>query len=108
MVQDLPHVVETAMANISAHDPGRVEFRAHDFFTPQPITADAYLFRWVLHDWPDAYVVRILQQLTSAIPKGAKIIVNESLCPELGSLPLSVERHIWYERCISCILIRCS
>lgn len=71
-----------------------VQFQAHNFFNPQPVQADIYVFRWVMHDWPDHYVVKILKQLVPALKKGAKVVVNESLCPEAGSLPLAVERYI--------------
>ncbi|KAL5343834.1 O-methyltransferase-like protein [Aspergillus crustosus] len=103
-VQDLEGVIEEARAAaVSKTQPGclgseeeQVEYRAHDFFTPQPIIADIYLFRWVLHDWPDEYVIRILRQLIPALKRGAKVVVNESLCPESGSLPIAMERYIRY------------
>lgn len=101
VVQDLPEVVReaeamqsTANGSASGHGDTVVTFQAHDFFTPQPVTADVYLFRWVMHDWPDHYVVRILRQLVPSLKKGAKIVLNESMCPDSESLPLSVERYI--------------
>ncbi|OJJ07029.1 hypothetical protein ASPVEDRAFT_88295 [Aspergillus versicolor CBS 583.65] len=96
IVQDLDTVVEAKAGPHPVNKRGQVEFLAHDFFTPQPITADVYLFRWVLHDWSDEYVVRILRQLVPALKKGARVVVNESLCPESGSLPLAMERYIRY------------
>ncbi|KAJ9299733.1 hypothetical protein DTO271G3_2617 [Paecilomyces variotii] len=101
IVQDLPHVVteaESARAmdtqELRQHRP--VLFKAHDFFTPQTVVADAYLLRWVLHDWPDHYVLKILRQLVPGLRTGARVIINESLCPESGSLPLATERYIRY------------
>lgn len=113
IVQDLDSVVEEAEVEAeieveagTGSQPGnrsgevgrksRVQFLAHDFFTPQPISADVYLFRWVLHDWSDEYVVRILRQLVPVLKKGARVVVNESLCPESGSLPIAMERYIRY------------
>ncbi|KAL8950913.1 MAG: hypothetical protein Q9222_003079 [Ikaeria aurantiellina] len=95
VIQDLPDVIESA-ANQKPPDMDRetIGFVPHDFFTPQILTADVYLFRWVFHDWPDKYVIDILRQTIPALKKGAKIIVNESLCPEPGSLPLSMERTV--------------
>lgn len=97
VVEDLPDVV--AAAAEQASPTGLVRYRAHDFFSAQPVVAaDVYLFRWVFHDWPDHYVVRILRAQVPALRKGARILVNESLSPRPGSLPLTLERKIWCVR----------
>lgn len=96
IVQDLPFVVEEAQASGINDGQERVELKAHDFFTPQTVVADVYLYRWVMHDWPDKYVVQILRQLVPVLKKGAKVVVNESLCPDPGVLPLAMERYIRY------------
>jgi hypothetical protein len=56
----------------------------HDFFQDQPVCADAYLLRWVLHDWSDKYAIKILRALIPALKKGARIIVNEFVLPPPG------------------------
>lgn len=95
IVQDLPSVITAAESKPDRPKmSSTISFQAHDFFTPQPTIADAYLYRWVFHDWPDHYVVRALQQLIPALKPGARVIVNESLGPEPGSLPITVERLI--------------
>ncbi|XXG94396.1 hypothetical protein Hte_000651 [Hypoxylon texense] len=89
IVEDLPDVVA------AASPAERVRYQEYDFFSPQPVAgADAYLFRWVFHDWPDHYVVRILRAQVPALSKGSRIIVNESLSPPPGSLPLTLERTV--------------
>jgi hypothetical protein len=96
VVEDLPEVVAAAE---QAWPTSRVQYQAHDFFSTQPVVAaDVYLFRWVFHDWPDHYVVRILRAQVPALRKGSRILVNESLSPPTGSLPLTLERTIWYVR----------
>ena len=97
VVEDLPDVVAAAA---EATPPNQyLRYQAYNFFAPQPlVAADAYLFRWVFHDWPDHYVVRILRAQVPALRKGARILVNESLSPHPGSLPLSLERTIRYVR----------
>ena len=103
VVQDLPEVmqaVQTAkIANGSLDE--RVEFAPYDFLTPQTRKGDVYLFRWVLHDWPDPYVVKILRNQIPMLVKGAKIVINEQLLPEPGSLPLVIEKQIRYEKFFS-------
>ena len=98
VVQDLPGVVQGAAAALPEELLGRVEFRAHDFFEEQDVKgAEVYLFRWILHDWPDAYVVRILRALVPALKKGAKVVVNDNVAPgQAGCLPLGADRFVRY------------
>lgn len=53
VVQDMKDVVEKASVELPDHLRGKVQFMAHDFFTPQPIIADVYFLRWVLRNWFD-------------------------------------------------------
>ncbi|KAL1969135.1 hypothetical protein VTN77DRAFT_389 [Rasamsonia byssochlamydoides] len=68
-----------------AQDPDlqqRITFTEHDFFEPQPVQADVYFFRHVLHDWSDADCVRILRALLPALKDGARVLVSEGVMPE--------------------------
>ena len=96
VVQDLPKVLQDAQSAESTREDtdGRIEFASYDFLTPQTRQGAVYLFRWVLHDWPDPYVVKILRNQIPALTKGAKIVINERLLPEPGSLPLVIEKQI--------------
>ena len=91
VVQDIPPVIASAKAppDIS----GRLEFMPHDFFKPQPVKgADIYYLRWIIHNWSDKYAIRILQSLIPALKQGARVIANENLLPEPGSLSPYQER----------------
>lgn len=93
VVQDLPQVVQNIPQNKDdAHQ--RVEFEAYNFLDTQTRRGDVYLFRWVLHNWSDPYVVKILRNQIPMLVKGAKIVINEQLLPEPGTLPLVVEKQI--------------
>ncbi|KAK8049263.1 O-methyltransferase-like protein [Apiospora phragmitis] len=72
----------------------RVELTIHDFFDVQPIVAKAYLFRHVFHSFPDKYSIKILQSLVPALRKGARIIINNGMLPEPGTLSYVDERSI--------------
>lgn len=72
----------------------RVQLTTHDFFTPQPIVADAYLFRMILHGFSDKYCVQILQALIPALKPGAKIFINDGGLPEPGSVGYIEERTV--------------
>jgi hypothetical protein len=91
IVQDRPEVV--AFAPESVHK--NVKFQAHDFFTPQSVHgADVYFFRWILHDWPTKYCVKILQALKPALKHKARIVLMEAMVPEPGVLSPYQERSI--------------
>ena len=65
----------------------RIDFMAHDFLTEQPVKgAEAYLFRWILHNWSDLYCLQILRNLIPALKPGAYIVVNDNVLPEPGAM----------------------
>jgi hypothetical protein len=60
IVQDLPQVIGTRKDELSSLIRDRIEFMPYDMFTEQPVKgADVYLFRYVLHNWPDEYCIKI-------------------------------------------------
>lgn len=70
---------------------------AHDFFAEQPVQADLYLLRHILHDWPDPYAIKILRSLIPALKKGCKLLLVESVLPPPKQLPSVQEKVIRYE-----------
>ncbi|PYH84529.1 O-methyltransferas-like protein [Aspergillus uvarum CBS 121591] len=94
IVQDLPSMVDGAAESLPTDVRDKVTFQAHDFFTPQPVQANAYLFRNIFHNWSDSHGVQILQALVPALRPGARIIVSDYLLPELGTLSLLKERAV--------------
>ena len=57
-----------------SHD--RIEVISGDFFESVPTGADAYLLRWILHDWADAEAAAILGSLRRATNPTARLIVS--------------------------------
>jgi len=95
IVQDRSEVIQTAKKDgVPAHLEERIEFMAHDFLTLQPVTADVYLFRYIFHNWPDAYAIKILQQLVPALKPGASVLINDHLLPEPNTASLTMEREV--------------
>ncbi|KAK1757018.1 S-adenosyl-L-methionine-dependent methyltransferase [Echria macrotheca] len=88
VVQDLDEpVVRHAETQKPAEIAGRVSFMVHDFFEPQPVRdADVYFLRAVLHNWSDTYAVKILRALIPALKPGSRIVVNDVVVPEPGSM----------------------
>jgi len=52
---------------------------AGDFFEGVPSGADAYLLKWILHDWDDEGVVKILCSCRRAMKPESKLIVVEHM-----------------------------
>ncbi|KAH8696410.1 putative O-methyltransferase [Talaromyces proteolyticus] len=95
IVEDLPEVVEGGTEKLPKDVRGRVEFKAHDMFTEQPVHgAEVYLLRYVLHDWTDKYSIEILRKLVPSLKAGAKIVIQEYLLPEPGTMTISQERNM--------------
>ena len=62
------------------HD--RVEPISGDFYESVPTGADAYLLRWILHDWDDADAAAIHRSVRRSMKPTARLIVIESIVPE--------------------------
>lgn len=79
VVQELPHVVSEAPAQLPEDLRSRVDFVVHDFFTPQTMDRPpaAFLLRYILHNWSDKHSVRILKNLVPAMRKGSKVLIYE-------------------------------
>ena len=60
----------------------------------QSIDGSLYLFRSIFHDWPDAYVIKFLRNLTPALSPGARVVINELCLPEPGEVNAFDERLI--------------
>jgi hypothetical protein len=80
---DQPHVVEHAKCSspLSAVI-DRCEIVGGNFFESVPANADAYLLKWIVHDWNDNDAVSILKSCRRAIGPGGTLIVVECLIGE--------------------------
>lgn len=94
VVQDRPEVIKDAANRLPAGLSDRIRFMAHDFFTEQPIKADVYLLRRILHNWPDSYCVKILQSLVPALGRDARIVINDGVVPDPRTLPYLAEKTV--------------
>ena len=101
IVQDLPNMIQGVAETLPADVRDRIEFQAHDFFTTQPVQADVYLFRNIFHNWSDSHSIRILQALVPALRPGTRIVVNDYLLPEPGTMSLVKERAV---RCVASLV----
>lgn len=95
IVQDMPATIASGQAQLPPNLKERVSFMAHSFWDEQPVKdADIYYFRWIFHDWSDAYAVKILRQLVPALKAGSRVLINDICVPPPGTLSAYKERRI--------------
>jgi len=82
-----PEALKEGEANIKDLElESRIKFAYHDFFTPQKISAKAYIFKSILHDWPDDACVKIVKALLPALEDDSHVLIGECLMPEAPAL----------------------
>ena len=80
---DAPEVIEGARAKIEAAGLAqRCEIVAGDFFKSVPAGGDAYVMKWIIHDWDDERAVTILKNCRNQIQANGRIILVDSVVPE--------------------------
>lgn len=73
---DQPHVLAEAIP----HE--RMERVGGDFFVNVPSGADAYMLRWIIHDWAEPKALAILSSVRKAMKPGARLVLVESVIPD--------------------------
>jgi hypothetical protein len=80
---DVPDAIEQGRQYLEraalAH---RCECVAGDFFKAIPSGGDAYVLKWILHNWHDEQSTLILDNCRRAMPAGAKLLLVERIMPE--------------------------
>ncbi len=88
VVYDLAEVVASALGeehlNGCAH---RITFEPGSFFERAPSGCDAYMMKFILHDWSDEHCKTILQHVRQQLPAHGRVLVIEQIVnstPELS------------------------
>ena len=80
---EMPHVLKIVQKKNASFP---FQMIGGSFFESIPSSFDAYLLRNILHDWSDVDCIKILNNIHAAMPKGARILLLESILPEnIGS-----------------------
>jgi hypothetical protein len=80
---DLPHVIETARPIIAERGgANRCELVSGSFFESVPAGGNAYIMRWIIHDWNDDDATKILRNIRAVIPPDGSLIVLDRVLPE--------------------------
>ena len=84
---DLPHVAEDAKKRIAAAGLAeRCTIIGGDFFATVPTGGDAYLLKWIIHDWDEERAVVILKHCHRAMAENGKLLLIEAVIPS-GNTP---------------------
>jgi len=80
---DIPPVIESARARIAeAGLAERCAPVAGDFFAAVPAGGDAYVLKWVIHDWDDERSIAILRNSHRAMARDGRLLLIERVVPE--------------------------
>ena len=55
---------------------------AGNFFQSVPAGGDAYIMKWIIHDWDDEKATLILKNIRSQIPQNGRVIIVDAVVPE--------------------------
>jgi hypothetical protein len=82
---DRPDAVEGVQAQLVTDGLAeRCEVVAGDFFQAVPAGADAYVLKYVIHDWDDERGLAILENCRRAMTNDAKLLLVETIVPLPG------------------------
>jgi hypothetical protein len=82
VVFDLPSTVGGARERIAAEGlKDRCEVIGGDFFQEVPAGGNAYIMKFIIHDWDDERASVILKNIHRAMPQGAKLLLVETVVP---------------------------
>jgi hypothetical protein len=79
---DSPHVAERARESIvSAGLAHRCEVVGGDFLKSVPAGCDAYLLRWIIHNWDHERAITILRNCRQAMSERSRLLLIEMVIP---------------------------
>jgi len=80
---DAPQVIEGARPKIEAAGVAdRCETVSGDFFKSVPTGGDAYVMKWIIHDWDDQKAITILRNCRNEMKPNGKLILVDCVVPE--------------------------
>ena len=77
---DRPEVIRNAREALKTVRVGaNIEPVAGDFFEALPAGADAYILKYIIHDWDDDHCIRLLANCRRAMAPGGRVLIVESV-----------------------------
>lgn len=82
---DLPAIIEDAQKQISSEVADRCQLEEGSFLETVPSGVDAYLMRYILHDWNDEHCIQILKNCRQCSPNAKVLLVEHVIRPKNNS-----------------------
>lgn len=80
---DAPEVIEGSRKKIYAAGIGdRCEMVSGNFFESVPAGGDAYIMKWIIHDWDDDRSIQILRNCREHMSPDSRLILVDCVVPE--------------------------
>ena len=90
VVYDLPEVVAGALGQEHVARCGnRISLEAGSFFERIPSGCDAYMLKFIMHDWSDEHCKTILRHIGRQLPENGRVLVIEQVVTSTPELSLS-------------------
>ena len=87
ILAEQPHVVDSARPIVEQSGVAdRCAVVEVDFFASVPSGADAYILKWIVHDWDDERALTILKNCREAMGPNGTLLLAEAVIP-LGDTP---------------------
>jgi O-methyltransferase domain len=82
---DLPRVADGAQSALSAAAVAdRCDIASGDFFESVPVGGDAYVLKWIIHDWDHDRALAILRNCRRAMSQTGRLLLIESVISSAG------------------------
>jgi SAM-dependent methyltransferase len=80
---DAPEVISGSRERLAAAGlSDRCEAIEGDFFKSVPAGGDAYVMKWILHDWNDELAIQILKNCREHLAPAGRLIIVDCVVPE--------------------------
>jgi hypothetical protein len=96
VVQDSAMMIQGAQSGVPTELQPRIEFETHGLFDSQNVTAPVYFFRMQFRNLGDKYAVQVLKAQIPVLKPGVKILIQDVVMPEVGTIPLWKDRMARY------------
>jgi hypothetical protein len=84
MLAEIPSVIEGAAGGPTEPVKDRVKFVPGNMFESVPAGSDAYIMKYIIHDWPDDLCLKILKSCRAGVNPGGKLLVVDQVVPGPG------------------------
>jgi hypothetical protein len=81
ILYDLPQVTQTLAGGPIEAVRDRVRVETGDMFQSVPKGADAYMMKFIIHDWPDDKSITLLKHCRAGVNPGGRLLVVDMVVP---------------------------